>query len=103
MTDLSIRGWSQQSITGANLEWPVELGLAKYTADGGLDFDEKNGSVYFGLVVTLRENSCNRLLTSVSLVNAIPYFAASLVGAWVSDPLTDRFGRSKCPIVLGSI
>ncbi|MCJ1381739.1 hypothetical protein MMC17_004850 [Xylographa soralifera] len=68
-----VQGWSQESIVGANLYWPADLGIAP-TGSIGAPKDYWN-LVYF------------------CLVNAIPYFAASIIGAFVSDPLADRFGR----------
>ncbi|OCL12086.1 galactose-proton symporter [Glonium stellatum] len=66
-----VQGWVQSSIAGANLQWPAEFGLSvnvnnPYTHDVWL----------FGAV------------------NAITYFSASAVGAWLSDPLNEyAYGR----------
>ncbi|KAG9944286.1 MFS general substrate transporter, partial [Aureobasidium melanogenum] len=65
-----VQGWSQESIVGANLEWPSHLGIQ--TKDEPLEGQHLR---YFGIV------------------NAMPYFAASVLGAWVSDPITYVYGR----------
>jgi MFS family permease len=65
------QGWDQQGIAGANLGWPGEFGL-----DINLDNANNNDIWIFGAV------------------NAITYFSASVVGAYISDPLNEYlFGR----------
>ncbi|KAH0364808.1 MFS general substrate transporter, partial [Aureobasidium melanogenum] len=65
-----VQGWSQESIVGANLDWPQDLNIANVSGQYIGD-----GLRYFGIV------------------NAMPYFAASVLGAWVSDPVTYVYGR----------
>ncbi|KAF2097111.1 hypothetical protein NA57DRAFT_77366 [Rhizodiscina lignyota] len=62
-----VQGWSQASITGANLQWPVEFGLRKSLC-GPID-----------------------QIWIFGIVNAVTYFAASVLGAWVSDPFNEYF------------
>lgn len=78
------QGMVQETIVGANVSWPADpvMGLATTTDNGGLHF-EGNGLLLF------------------SLVNAIPYLAAGLIGAWLSDPLTYAFGRRATLFVAG--
>ncbi|KAF1987671.1 MFS general substrate transporter [Aulographum hederae CBS 113979] len=67
-----VQGWSQASITGANLQWPYAFGLQE-------DYND-TASVTNQWVV--------------GGVNGITYFAAASIGAWISDPLNDlRWGR----------
>ncbi|KAG9242174.1 putative sugar transporter [Calycina marina] len=77
------QGWDQASITGANLLWPADMGLEVNLAhpEKGL----KTGDVWkFGGV------------------NAITYFAASSLGAWISDPLNEYlYGRRGALFVAG--
>ncbi|KAH0271671.1 MFS general substrate transporter, partial [Aureobasidium melanogenum] len=65
-----VQGWSQESIVGANLDWPRDLNIVNVS-----DQYIGDGLRYFGIV------------------NAMPYFAASVLGAWVSDPITYVYGR----------
>ncbi|KAE9978325.1 hypothetical protein EG328_001499 [Venturia inaequalis] len=81
------QGWTQESIVGANLQWPIALHIAKNSTDGTALWHAFDGS-----------KSQNNLhpdkgLELFSLVNAITYFAACVVGAWVTDPLTYVKGR----------
>ncbi|KAG9514313.1 MFS general substrate transporter, partial [Aureobasidium melanogenum] len=69
-----VQGWSQESIVGANLEWPQDLRIATKIDNEPTEYI-KDGLRYFGIV------------------NAMPYFAASVLGAWVSDPITYVYGR----------
>ncbi|GAM90064.1 hypothetical protein ANO11243_081040 [Dothideomycetidae sp. 11243] len=66
-----VQGWDQASINGANLRWPEDLGLA-----AGLDSHSLHDVWYF------------------AFINAAPYLFASIVGAWLSDPMNAYlFGR----------
>ncbi|KAF4630834.1 hypothetical protein G7Y89_g7299 [Cudoniella acicularis] len=78
-----VQGWSQESIVGANLDWPLEFGLATKSQDGTFVPSSYNALLYFGLV------------------NAMPYFAASVLGAWVSDPITNYHGRRLALLFAG--
>lgn len=71
--------WDQQAIAGANLGWPADFGL-----NVDLDNPNTNGIWIFGAV------------------NAITYFSASVVGAYISDPLNEYFlGRRGALFVAG--
>ncbi|KAH0031911.1 MFS general substrate transporter, partial [Aureobasidium melanogenum] len=65
-----VQGWSQESIVGANLGWPRDLSIQ-----------------------TIDEPVQGQHLRYFGIVNAMPYFAASVLGAWVSDPITYVYGR----------
>lgn len=80
------QGWTQESIVGANLKWPIDLHIARNTSasDATISwhyFEGKDGQ------------GPDKGLELFSLVNAITYFAACLIGAWVTDPLTYIYGR----------
>lgn len=66
-----VQGWSQCAISGANQRWPDELGLK--TGLTGLSQDSGN----------LAD------LWRFSGTNAIAYFSASSLGAFLCDPLTE--------------
>nr|POE72260.1 monosaccharide-sensing protein 3 [Quercus suber] len=68
----AVQGWDQTGSNGANLSFPVEFGIS----------DDPSQPSYKPSNVWL-----------VGLVNAAPYIAASLLGAWLSDPLNNYFGR----------
>ncbi|GHJ89089.1 hypothetical protein NliqN6_5491 [Naganishia liquefaciens] len=59
------QGWDQTGSNGANLSFPTEFGIAGKGGDEWL----------------------------VGLVNAAPYIASALCGAWLSDPLNNILGR----------
>ncbi|GME24414.1 Sugar/inositol transporter [Neofusicoccum parvum] len=63
----ALQGWDQTGSNGANLEWPKAFGL---------DVDNRSGDVWI-----------------LGLVNAAPYFASSMLGCWISDPLNNYTGR----------
>jgi hypothetical protein len=81
------QGWTQESIVGANLHWPIDLHIAKAANDTTILWHAFDGSK--------EQNNLNpdKGLELFSLVNAITYFAACLLGAWVTDPLTYVWGR----------
>lgn len=59
----------QTASNGANLNWPRQLGL-------------------------LNVDGCDPTGTDAwifAIVNAMPYFSASLVGCWISDPINEYF------------
>lgn len=64
------QGWDQASITGANLLWPSEMNLK---------------------VDLAKEDVRTRDVWIFGGVNAITYFAACSLGAWISDPLNEYF------------
>ncbi|KAL3417130.1 hypothetical protein PVAG01_11130 [Phlyctema vagabunda] len=70
------QGWDQASLSGANLRWPAEFGLSEKTRT-------RDAWIFGG-------------------VNSITYFAASSVGAWITDPLNEHFyGRRGALFVAG--
>ncbi|KAF5615373.1 sugar transporter [Fusarium sp. NRRL 25303] len=62
----AVQGWDQTGSNGANLSFPQAFGIASPV---GID------------------------PWIVGLVNAAPYYAASMIGCWFSDPLNFYFGR----------
>jgi len=75
------QGWDQASITGANLLWPSEMDLKVNLAEE--DVRTRDVWIFGG-------------------VNAITYFAACSIGAWISDPLNEHFwGRRGALFVAG--
>ncbi|KAI9760165.1 MAG: hypothetical protein M1840_002716 [Geoglossum simile] len=67
-----LQGWDQASINGANLGWPKPFGLKTY-GDGSVNNTHDTWIFAF--------------------VNAAPFLFAALVGAWLSDPLNELYGR----------
>ena len=75
-----VQGWSQASIIGANLQWPYA----------------------FGLQTTYKDSDTITNFWIFGGVNAITYFAASSIGAWLSDPLNEYFwGRRGALFIAG--
>jgi len=78
-----VQGWSQTNITGANLGWPDELGLPNVYSNSDSNAPGKDYWAFGG-------------------VNSVMYFTASLVGGWMSDPLTEHvFGRRGALFMAG--
>ena len=76
-----VHGWSQASIIGANLQWPYAFGLQT-------DYEDGNTITSFWIF---------------GGVNAITYFAASFVGAWLSDPLNESFGGRRGALFVAGV
>ena len=76
-----VQGWSQASIIGANLQWPYAFGLQK---------DYKDPKTITNLWI-------------FGGVNAITYFAASLIGAWLSDPLNEYFWGRRGALFIAAV
>lgn len=76
-----VHGWSQASIIGANLQWPYAFGLQTEYGDGSTII---SFWIFGG-------------------VNAITYFAASFVGAWLSDPLNESFGGRRGALFVAGV
>nr|POF26310.1 myo-inositol transporter 2 [Quercus suber] len=77
-----VQGWNQTGTNGANLNWPQQLGLNQLI---GCDVTGRDAWIF-------------------SIVNAATYFAASLVGCWLSDPLNEYFfGRRSAIFVSACI
>ena len=66
-----VQGWAQGAIVGANQFWPNELGLKT------------------GLTGTTKKAGNTGDIWRFSATNAIVYFAASSLGAFLCDPLTE--------------
>jgi MFS family permease len=69
-----LRGWDQTGSNGANLSFPQAFDIAGET---GID------------------------PWIVGLINAAPYYAAALIGCWMSDPLNFHFGRRTTIFISG--
>ena len=67
-----VQGWAQGAIVGANQGWPSEFGLITGLSGSG-DF----------------QADTERDVWRFSATNAIVYFAASTIGAFLCDPLTE--------------
>ncbi|KAF7185031.1 putative polyol transporter 6 [Pseudocercospora fuligena] len=76
-----VQGWNQTAANGANLNWPRQLGL---TVPEGCDPTGRDAWIF-------------------AIVNAAPYFAASLVGCWLSDPFNEYFLGRRPPICLSGL
>ncbi|KAL8937673.1 MAG: hypothetical protein Q9216_004307 [Gyalolechia sp. 2 TL-2023] len=70
-----VQGWAQGAIVGANQTWPKEFNL-----DLGKSFGSSG-----------QEQGQSRDIWLFSATNAIVYFAASSVGAFLCDPFTEIF------------
>lgn len=66
-----VQGWSQASITGADLQWPIEIGL--------------------------QQDLCHPIdrVWTFGIVNAIEYFTATIAGSWVSDLFNEYFAGRR--------
>lgn len=81
-----VQGWVQGAIVGANLGWPSEFGLNVNSNDPNHTPVSTSDVWIFGAV------------------NSIVFFAASLVGAFLCDPLTEIFfGRRGALFVAGAV
>ena len=79
-----VQGWSQSSMTGANLTWPCEL-------PGGIGAVDAAGTCQ-----TQRKWIFNA-------INAAIYFSACTIGVWLSDILNDKFwGRRGALMTAGT-
>ncbi|PGH27083.1 hypothetical protein AJ80_01269 [Polytolypa hystricis UAMH7299] len=78
-----IQGWNQTGINGANIRWPDVLNPRLHIKKTDPNYDVADVWYYAG-------------------VNAITYFTAALVGAWISDPLQELFfGRRAAMLFAG--
>lgn len=76
----TVQGWNQTGSNGANLNWPMQLGLTNYS---GCDLVGREAWIY-------------------AIVNAIPYLSASLIGCWLSDPLNEYFFGRRAAICVSA-
>lgn len=72
---------SRTASNGANLQWPIQLGLPD-----AIGCDQTSGDAW-----------------KFAVVNAATYLAASLVGCWLSDPLSESFAGRRAPICISAI
>ncbi|KJX99173.1 MFS sugar transporter like protein [Zymoseptoria brevis] len=73
-----VQGWNQTASNGANLSWPEQLNI------GPLDgCNPKGGAAWI-----------------FAIVNAAPYFSASFIGCWLSDPISEYFFGRRPPIAI---
>ncbi|KAH6663700.1 sugar transporter [Halenospora varia] len=70
----AVQGWDQTGSNGANLSFPQAFNI-----------DRKSGIDPW----------------IVGLINAAPYYAAAILGCWMSDPLNFHFGRRATIFVSG--
>ena len=81
-----VQGWAQGAIVGANTGWPAEFGLHVGRGNPG-DPQSRTGDIW-----------------RFSATNAIVYFSASCLGAFLCDPLTEIFwGRQGALFVAASM
>ena len=78
------QGWDQQSINGANLNWPSYFHL-------NVNLDLKNNTADPGDVWIF------------GAVNAAPYLSGAIVGCWLSDPLNEYFYGRRGAIFVASL
>ncbi|KAL6719777.1 hypothetical protein ACLMJK_001698 [Lecanora helva] len=79
-----VQGWGQGAIVGANQQWPNELGLRT------------------GLTSSTKNTGSTGDIWRFSATNAIVYFSASTLGAFLCDPLTEIVtGRRGALFVAG--
>ncbi|GKT65659.1 sugar transporter [Colletotrichum tofieldiae] len=75
----AIQGWDQTGSNGANLAFPVALGIP----------DTAGSSC--GPVAS--EGECAKNSWIIGFVNSMPYITICLFAGWVSDPLNELLGR----------
>ncbi|TID07482.1 Polyol transporter 5 [Colletotrichum higginsianum] len=75
----AIQGWDQTGSNGANLAFPVALGIP-----------DAAGSAC-GPVAN--EGDCARNSWIIGFVNSMPYITICLFAGWISDPLNELLGR----------
>jgi hypothetical protein len=76
-----VQGWNQTASNGANLNWPQQLGLQ---VPQGCDPEGRSAWIF-------------------AVVNAMPYFAASCIGCWLSDPINEHLFGRRAPIGLSGV
>ncbi|KAK4891169.1 hypothetical protein LTR27_010243 [Elasticomyces elasticus] len=75
-----VQGWNQTGLNGANLNWPMQLGLTNLE---GCEVKGDDAWIF-------------------SIVNAATYLSASLVGCWLSDPLNEYFFGRRAAICVSA-
>jgi len=81
-----VQGWAQGAIVGANTGWPAEFGLHVGHGNPG-DPQSRTGDIW-----------------RFSATNAIVYFSASCLGAFLCDPMTEIFwGRQGALFVAATM
>ncbi|KAI7163594.1 hypothetical protein KC349_g1216 [Hortaea werneckii] len=76
-----VQGWNQTASNGANLQWPIQLGLPD-----AIGCDQTSGDAW-----------------KFAVVNAATYLAASLVGCWLTDPMSECCAGRRTPICVSAI
>ncbi|KAI7330236.1 MFS transporter [Hortaea werneckii] len=76
-----VQGWNQTASNGANLQWPIQLGLPD-----AIGCDQTSGDAW-----------------KFAVVNAATYLAASLVGCWLTDPMSECCAGRRAPICVSAI
>ena len=81
-----VQGWAQGAIVGANQQWPNEFGLKT-----GLSNSTSTVNATIPTESTFSTNPVvsTRDIWRFSATNAIVYFSASSLGAFLCDPLTE--------------
>ncbi|KAF2396888.1 MFS transporter [Trichodelitschia bisporula] len=74
----AIQGWDQTGSNGANLSFPIDLGIP----DSGPACQGPGGAAL-----------CDKNSWIVGFVNSVPYIAICVFAAWISDPINHLFGR----------
>ncbi|RFU78197.1 sugar transporter [Trichoderma arundinaceum] len=75
----AIQGWDQTGSNGANLSFPVALGIPD-SAGSACGPDANAGD-------------CAKNSWIIGFVNSMPYITICLFAGWISDPLNDWIGR----------
>ncbi|KAI4247395.1 MAG: hypothetical protein L6R42_009623 [Xanthoria sp. 1 TBL-2021] len=79
-----LQGWTQGAIVGANQIWPRALGLKSLELHGPAQTGGKD-------------------IWAFSATNAIVYFAASTVGAFICDPMTEILTGRRAAIFVAAL
>ncbi|KAF2721108.1 hypothetical protein K431DRAFT_76523 [Polychaeton citri CBS 116435] len=77
----TVQGWNQTAANGANLNWPQQL---LHLADCNPDSSTRSSWLF-------------------AIINASTYFSASMVGCWLSDPLSEYFLGRRAPIFASAL
>ncbi|EPE02860.1 sugar transporter [Ophiostoma piceae UAMH 11346] len=83
----AIQGWDQTASNGANLSFPIALGIPDSVPHCGTD---------------VNVGACAKNGWLVGLVNAMPYITICIFAGWISDPLNEYFGR-RGTIFIGAV
>ncbi|KAL8783689.1 MAG: hypothetical protein Q9195_009314 [Heterodermia aff. obscurata] len=106
-----LHGWTQGAMVSANQAWPKDLGLNQTAIFGpnttisgqNSTSSDSNGSFIGQNGTASRPYSPSQDLWQFSATNAIVYFAASTVGAFLCDPLTHVFVGRRGAIFVAAL